>query len=164
MDTATPLFDTLAFLDFELTLARRELLRDGAPVAIGGRALELLALLASRRIDVAQAGVLVLGVTFKENCPDLRNSRALALALRLAQGGARVEACDPWADADEVARQGVALCAAPRAGGYDAVVLAVAHEAWRTYDATQVRALGRPGAVVYDVKSVWPREAVDDRL
>ncbi|MBD9368065.1 nucleotide sugar dehydrogenase [Xanthomonas sp. XNM01] len=127
-------------------------------------AARVLAMLAARGVAPDQADILVLGVTFKENCPDLRNSRALALALRLAQGGARVEACDPWADADEVARQGVALCAAPRAGGYDAVVLAVAHEAWRTYDATQVRALGRPGAVVYDVKSVWPREAVDDRL
>ncbi len=124
----------------------------------------VLAMLAERGIAPAQADILVLGVTFKENCPDLRNSRALALAQRLAQSGAQVDACDPWADADTVHAHGVVLRAAPRAGAYDAVVLAVAHDDWRAYDAAQVRALGRPGAVVYDVKSVWPREAVDDRL
>ena len=110
------------------------------------------------------ARVLVLGVTFKENCPDLRNSRALDLALQLAAGGARVDACDPWADPEEAARLGVSLRPVPEAGAYDAVVLAVAHDQYRGYDAGQVRALGRPGAAVYDVKSAWPRSAVDDRL
>ncbi|AKC85499.1 nucleotide sugar dehydrogenase [Pseudoxanthomonas suwonensis] len=124
----------------------------------------VLAMLRERGVVPADARVLVLGVTFKENCPDLRNSRALDLARQLAEAGARVEACDPWADAEEVARQGVALRSEPEAGRYDAVVLAVAHDEYRGYDAGQVRALGRPGAAVYDVKSVWPREAVDDRL
>ena len=124
----------------------------------------VLAMLRERDVTPADARVLVLGVTFKENCPDLRNSRALDLARQLAAAGAQVEACDPWADPAEVARQGVTLLAEPRAGSYDAVVLAVAHEGYRGYDAAQVRALGRPGAAVYDVKSVWPRAAVDDRL
>ena len=124
----------------------------------------VLAMLREREVAPADARVLVLGVTFKENCPDLRNSRALDLARQLAAAGAQVEACDPWADPAEVARQGVTLLAEPRAGSYDAVVLAVAHEGYRGYDAAQVRALGRPGAAVYDVKSVWPRAAVDDRL
>jgi UDP-N-acetyl-D-galactosamine dehydrogenase len=103
-------------------------------------------------------------VTFKENCPDLRNSRALDLARQLGAAGARVEAIDPWADAAEVARQGVALVPEPQTGCYDAVVLAVAHDAYRNYGAAEVRALGRAGAAVYDVKSAWPREAVDERL
>ena len=133
--------------------------RVGAHVA--GR---VRSMLAGRGIDVDGARVLVLGVTFKENCPDLRNSRALDLVLQLAATGARVDACDPWADPQEAARLGVALRDAPEAGAYDAVVLAVAHDRYRAYDAAQVRALGRPGAVVYDVKSAWPRAAVDDRL
>ncbi len=122
------------------------------------------ALLRERGTALAEAAILVLGVTFKENCPDLRNSRALELVQALAAGGARVDACDPWADAALAQRHGVELAAAPRAGSYDAVVLAVAHEQYRAMDAGQVRALGKPGAVVYDVKSAWPREAVDDRL
>ena len=133
--------------------------RVGAHVAARVRAM-----LAERGIEERDARVLVLGVTFKENCPDLRNSRALDLALELAAGGARVDACDPWADPEEAARQGVPLRPVPEAGAYDAVVLAVAHDQYRGYDAGQVRALGRPGAAVYDVKSVWPRSAVDDRL
>lgn len=133
--------------------------RVGAHVAARVRAM-----LAERGIEERDARVLVLGVTFKENCPDLRNSRALDLALELAAGGARVDACDPWADPEEAARQGVPLRPAPEVGAYDAVVLAVAHDQYRGYDACQVRALGRPGAVVYDVKSAWPRSAVDDRL
>ena len=133
--------------------------RVGAHVAARVRAM-----LAERGIEESGARVLVLGVTFKENCPDLRNSRALDLALQLAAGGARVDACDPWADPEEAARLGVSLRPVPEAGAYDAVVLAVAHDQYRGYDAGQVRALGRPGAAVYDVKSAWPRSAVDDRL
>ncbi len=121
-------------------------------------------LLGERGIEIAQARILVLGVTFKENCPDLRNSRALELVQALAADGARVDACDPWADVALARRHGVELAAAPEAGSYDAVVLAVAHEQYRAMDDAQVRSLGKPGAVVYDVKSAWPREAVDDRL
>jgi UDP-N-acetyl-D-galactosamine dehydrogenase len=124
----------------------------------------VLALLASRTIAVAQARVLVLGVTFKENCPDLRNSRALELAQRLQASGAQVDVQDPWVGPAALADADVRWVAAPDAGGYDAVVLAVAHDSFRAFDAAQVRALLKPHGVVYDVKSVWPREAVDDRL
>lgn len=123
------------------------------------------ALLADKGVAMAAAAILVLGVTFKENCPDLRNSRALELVQALAASGAQVDACDPWAE-PQLAREhgGVELLPAPVAGRYDAVVLAVAHDEYRGFDAAQIRALGTPNLVVYDVKSVWPREAVDDRL
>jgi len=123
------------------------------------------ALLADKGVDMAAATILVLGVTFKENCPDLRNSRALELVQALAASGARVDACDPWAE-PQLAREhgGVELLPAPVAGRYDAVVLAVAHDEYRGFDAAQIRALGTSKLVVYDVKSVWPRAAVDDRL
>jgi len=122
-------------------------------------------LLEERGVGIAGARVLVLGVTFKENCPDLRNSRALELVQDLQGMGAQVDACDPWADPQEAqAHGGIALCQAPEVGSYDAVVLAVAHDEYRRYSAQQIAALGRDGAVVYDVKSVWPREQVSDRL
>jgi UDP-N-acetyl-D-galactosamine dehydrogenase len=124
----------------------------------------VLALLASRNIAIAQARVLVLGVTFKENCPDLRNSRALELAQRLQATGAQVDVQDPWVGPAALADADVRWVAAPDAGGYDAVVLAVAHDSFRAFDAAQVRALLKPQGVVYDVKSVWPREVVDGRL
>ncbi len=122
-------------------------------------------LLGAKGVAVAGARVLVLGVTFKENCPDLRNSRALELVQSLQSFGADVDACDSWADPQEALRHGgVALALQPQVGSYDAVVLAVAHDSYRHYGAEQIAALGKPGAVVYDVKSVWPREAVSDRL
>lgn len=122
------------------------------------------ALLESRGRAVQGARVLVLGVTFKENCPDLRNSRALELAQSLQSAGAQVDVQDPWVGPAAVAGAGVRWIEAPDAGGYDAVVLAVAHERFRAFDVAQIRALLTPGGVVYDVKSVWPREVVDDRL
>ncbi|MCL7714176.1 nucleotide sugar dehydrogenase [Stenotrophomonas mori] len=123
------------------------------------------ALLAGKGKPLRGAKVLVLGVTFKEDCPDLRNSRALDLAQRLAGEGAAVDAFDPWADPDDARREaGVALVEAPVPARYDAVVLAVAHRQFRSLDAAQIRALGTADMVVYDVKSVWPRQAVDDRL
>ena len=126
---------------------------------------KVIGLLGERGITPAQARVLVLGLTFKEDCPDLRNSRALDLVALLQATGAQVHAHDPWVDAAELpAAIAPAWTAQPQAGSYDAVILAVAHGQFRHWDAAQVRALGKPGAVVYDVKSVWPRLAVDGRL
>jgi len=122
-------------------------------------------LLEGRNKSLRGAKVLVLGVTFKEDCPDLRNSRALDLVRLLAGQGAAVDAFDPWADAAEAAHEsGVALCDAPAQNHYDAVVLAVAHRQFRVFDEARIRALGVPDMVVYDVKSAWPRHVVDDRL
>ncbi len=124
----------------------------------------VLSLLDARGTARAQARVLVLGVTFKENCPDLRNSRALELAQALQAAGTQVQVQDPWVGAAALADSGVTLVDAPEAHAFDAVVLAVAHDRFREMDVDAIRALLRPGGVVYDVKSVWPREVVDDRL
>jgi UDP-N-acetyl-D-glucosamine/UDP-N-acetyl-D-galactosamine dehydrogenase len=83
--------------------------------------------------------------------------------LRVAN--ADVQVYDPWADPYQAeAILGVRPVAELAPGSYDAVVLAVAHDQFKAYDAAAIRALGKPGAVVYDVKSAWPREVVDDRL
>ncbi len=122
-------------------------------------------LLEEKHKSLQGARVLVLGVTFKEDCPDLRNSRALDLVQMLSAAGVQVDAYDPWADLQGAHDMGgVTLVKAPSQGAYDAVVLAVAHQQFREFDAAQIRALGVPDMVVYDVKSAWPRHVVDDRL
>lgn len=132
---------------------------------VGRHVAERVCLLAAQGIAPPQARVLVLGATFKENCPDLRNSRALELVQLLQAAGAQVDTCDPWADPEDALRHGgVQLCETPEEGAYDAVVLAVAHAQYRDYDAQRIAALGKPGAVFYDVKSVWPRASVNARL
>ncbi|MDT3500832.1 nucleotide sugar dehydrogenase [Stenotrophomonas maltophilia] len=127
-------------------------------------ATRVLAMLAERGRTAAQARVLVLGVTFKEDCPDLRNSRALELAQRLADAGAQVDVSDPWVGPAALADAGVRWLAEPQAGCYDAVVLAVAHASFKAMDEARIRGLLAPGGLVYDVKSAWPRSVVDDRL
>jgi len=124
----------------------------------------VLAMLAERGKAPAQARVLVLGVTFKEDCPDLRNSRALELAQQLQASGAQVDAYDPWVGPAALSGTMVQWVAEPAAGTYDAVVLAVAHAAFQAMDSDSIRALQAPGGVIYDVKSAWPRALVDDRL
>lgn len=132
---------------------------------VGHVAGKVLGLLANKGVLPGDARILVLGLTFKEDCPDLRNSRALDLVELLAGAGAQVDAFDPWVDPAQLAGHAdVHWVAAPESGQYDAVVLAVAHRQFRELDLSHIRALGNANAVVYDVKSVWPREAVDDRL
>ncbi len=123
------------------------------------------AMLEARGVEPASSRALVLGFTFKEDCPDLRNSKVMDVVEGLREAGIAVDVHDPWADRGQArAEYGVELAEAPDAGHYDAVVLAVAHSQFRAMDVPSIRALGKPGAVVYDVKSVWPRDAVDDRL
>ncbi len=122
-------------------------------------------LLSHRRMHVVDARILVLGLTFKENCPDLRNTRVVDLIHELQDAHATVDVFDPWADPDEAkAECGVVPLAEPGAGVYDAVVLAVAHRQFAELGAAGIRALGKPGAVLYDVKGMLPIEDVDGRL
>lgn len=124
----------------------------------------VLAMLAERGRAPAQSRILVLGVTFKEDCPDLRNSRALELAQRLRDAGAEVEVSDPWVGPAALADAGLDWRPEPQAGRYDAVVLAVAHARFKAMGEAQIQALLAPGGLVYDVKSAWPRNVVDARL
>lgn len=145
----------------ELILAARRI-NNRVGVHVAQRVMRLMQ---SRRIHVIDARVLVLGLTFKENCPDLRNSRVVDIIGELRVANADVHVHDPWADPEQADRiLGVRPIAELEPGSYDAIVLAVAHSQFKEYDAATIRALGKPGAVFYDVKSVWPREVVDDRL
>ena len=111
------------------------------------------------------ARILVLGLSFKENTPDLRNTRVVDIIAELREYNARVDVHDPWVDASEAAQEyGLELCTEPEPGSYDAILIAVAHEQYRKMGIDAVRALGQPGAVVFDVKYVFPADATDGRL
>jgi len=118
-----------------------------------------------RRIQVDGARVLILGLTFKENCPDLRNTRVVDVVAELADYGIKVDVHDPLADPEEAqAEYGLTLAATPGQGAYDAVILAVAHEEYRSAGVQALRAHGRKGHVFADLKSLFAREDSDLRL
>ena len=127
---------------------------------------QVIKLMLRRSINPVQARVLVLGLAFKENCPDLRNTRVVDIVQALHGYNAQVDVHDPWVSPAEAEHEfGLQLVAEPQPGTYDAIILAVAHDQFRQLGGQGVRALGKPGAcVVFDVKHLLPRDAVDGRL
>ena len=126
---------------------------------------QVLKLMVRKGINPVGARVLLLGLAFKENCPDLRNTRVVDIVAALRQDGIAVDVHDPWVDAAEAQHEyGLDLVAQPAAGGYDAIIVAVGHEQFRALGAEGIRALGKPACVLFDVKYVLPRTAVDGRL
>jgi len=126
---------------------------------------ELIKQMIRRGAAVKGARVLVMGLAFKENCPDLRNTGVVEIVRELADYEAAVEVWDPWVDAAEAGREyGLELIGAPDAGAYDAIVLAVAHDQFVELGADRIRAFGKSGAVLFDVKSVLPKAVADFRL
>ncbi|MBB96065.1 MAG: Vi polysaccharide biosynthesis protein VipA/TviB [Rhodobacteraceae bacterium] len=118
-----------------------------------------------RQVRLLGARVLVLGLAFKENCPDLRNTRVVDVISELRDYGLDVDVHDPWVDpARAQADYGLDLVATPEPGRYDAVILAVAHDEFRAQGPDHLRALGRDNAVLVDLKSVFPETASDLRL
>ncbi|GIX35893.1 MAG: nucleotide sugar dehydrogenase [Lysobacteraceae bacterium] len=127
-------------------------------------AMRVLRLMARRGLDLAHARALILGLSFKENCPDLRNTRVIDLIATLREFGVAVEVHDPLVDPAQARREyGLALNPSPPEGGFDAVVLAVAHRPF-VEAGPAIRRLCREGGVLFDVKSVLPRDIVDERL
>jgi len=126
---------------------------------------QILRLMAAKRIHVKGARVLVLGITFKENCPDIRNSKVAEVVRELRKQGAEVEVYDPWANAAECRHEyGLVPVRELKANRYDAAVVAVAHREFRELGARGVRRLCRRKHVLYDIKHVFPAAAVDGRL
>lgn len=119
-----------------------------------------------RGIAVAGSRILILGITFKENCADLRNTRVVDLARQFGEYRAQVDIYDPWADADQARREYATelLTTLPAADSYDAIVLAVAHDEFRALGAEGARRFGRGNALLYDIKSLYPLAEVDARL
>jgi UDP-N-acetyl-D-galactosamine dehydrogenase len=126
---------------------------------------EVVRLMVRKGINPVRAKVLVLGLAFKENCPDLRNTRVIDIVQALRDYNAEVDVHDPWVDAEECQHEyGLATIGDPSRGAYDAVIVAVGHREFASQGAKGIRSYGKPESVVYDVKYVLPREAVDGRL
>ena len=117
------------------------------------------------RMTIAGARILILGITFKENCPDLRNTRVVDIVAALKAYNADVDVHDPWVDAEQARHEyGIIMMAQPSMANYDAVIIAVGHQQFVALGTEGIRALGKASSVVYDVKYVLPREAADGRL
>jgi UDP-N-acetyl-D-galactosamine dehydrogenase len=135
---------------------------DGMGPYIAG---EVIRLMVRKGINPVQARVLVLGLAFKENCPDLRNTRVVDIVHALHGYNAHVDVHDPWVDPAEARHEyDLGMVAEPANGGYDAVIVAVGHRQYTELGADGIRRYGKPAAVLYDVKYVLPRDAVDGRL
>jgi UDP-N-acetyl-D-galactosamine dehydrogenase len=126
---------------------------------------EVIRLMVRKGINPVRARILVLGLAFKENCPDLRNTRVVDIVESLRGYSAEVDIFDPWVDAAEARHEyGLDLIGTPPQAGYDAVIVAVGHRQFAELGSAGMRAFGKPSSVLYDVKYVLPREMVDGRL
>ncbi|WP_084977029.1 Vi polysaccharide biosynthesis UDP-N-acetylglucosamine C-6 dehydrogenase TviB [Plesiomonas shigelloides] len=145
----------------EIILAGRRL-NDGMGAYVAS---QLVKAMLKKRIHVKGSRVLVLGLTFKENCPDLRNTKVVDIIAELKDYGVSVDCYDPWINATEAQHEyGIAPVSEPDVGAYDGIVLAVAHKEFAAMGAEKIRALGKPAHVLYDLKYVLPASAADLRL
>ena len=126
---------------------------------------EMVKAMMRRKIQVNGARVLMLGLTFKENCPDLRNTKVVDVITELEDYGVQVDVFDPWADHAEAQHEyGITLVDAPEKGAYDGIIGAVAHHQFKTLAPEDIRAFGKELHVVYDLKSMLDERSVDLRL
>ena len=145
----------------EMILAGRRL-NDNMAIYVTG---QITRLMASKRIHVKGARALVLGMTFKENCPDIRNSKVVDVVRELTGHGAKVDIYDPWADAAECRHEyGLKMVRELKPARYDVAIVAVAHRQFKELGARGVRRLCKKNHVLYDIKHVFPAAVVDGRL
>lgn len=145
----------------EVILAGRRI-NDSMGAHVAERVVKLMT---RKRIHVAGANVLMMGLAFKENCPDLRNTRVIDVIEELQGYHANVDVYDPWVDTQEAQHEyGLTPIKEPKAGHYDAIILAVAHHQFLAMGAANIRALGKPDSILFDVKYVLPPDQVDGRL
>ena len=145
----------------EMILSGRRI-NDNMAIYVAERVAQLMG---KKRIHVNGARILVMGLTFKENCPDLRNSKVADLVKELAKFGSTVDVYDPWIDREEAEHEyGIRPVKKPVAGEYDAVVMAVAHSQFRKMGIAKVRALAKKKHVLFDIKYVFKKGDVDGRL
>ena len=125
----------------------------------------LIKLMLKKRIHVQQSDILIMGLTFKENCPDIRNTRVVDIVKELATYGVNIHVYDPWVDPVQVeAEYGIKPIATLPENKFDAIILAVAHDQFKQMNIQQIRALGKTDSVIYDLKYLFPAELTDERL
>ncbi len=145
----------------EVILAGRRV-NDTMGVYVAGRMVKAML---HRSIQIRGSRVLVMGLTFKEDCPDLRNTRVIDTIRELESFGVSVDVHDPWADAAEASHEfGLSLCAAPEQGVYDGVLVAVAHRQFRAAGVAAMRGHCTADGVLFDLKSIFAPTESDLRL
>ena len=145
----------------EIILSGRRL-NDGMGEYVVG---QLVKAMLKKRIHVQGARILIMGLTFKENCPDLRNTRVVDIVQELNEYGIQVDVFDPWVNPEEAQREyGISPVASPEQGAYDAMVLAVSHDEFKQMGAAAIRALGKPEHILYDLKYLLAADEADLRL
>jgi UDP-N-acetyl-D-galactosamine dehydrogenase len=145
----------------EIILAGRRL-NDGMGAYVAS---QLVKALMKKRIHVDGAKVLIMGLTFKENCPDLRNTKIVDIIAELCEYNIEVDVYDPWVSAEEAVQEyGIRPLAQAAKGAYDGIILAVAHEQFKALNEAEIRGLGKAEHVLYDLKYILPASASDLRL
>jgi len=134
--------------------------------SMGGYVADLVSkLMTKKRIHVVDANVLIMGLTFKENCPDLRNTRVVDLVEEFEGFNCNIDVYDPWVDKDEAVHEyGIKPIDQPVEGKYDAILLAVAHDEFKQLSLEQIKAFGKDNHVLYDIKYLLKASEVDGRL
>jgi UDP-N-acetyl-D-galactosamine dehydrogenase len=118
-----------------------------------------------RSTNVTKPNILIMGLSFKENCPDLRNTKVIDIYKTLLTSGANVDVFDPWVDHDTASREyGIELISRPANGSYDAIILAVKHDIFAETGIETIRSWGKSGCFIYDVKHLFEARETDDRL
>ncbi len=126
---------------------------------------QLVKAMIKKRIQIEGAKVLVMGLTFKENCPDIRNTRVVDIVTELKEYNCEVDVFDPWVTVEEAQQEyDITTIEVPQRGVYDAIVLAVAHHQFKEIGAAAIRSWGKSSAVLYDLKYVFPKQESDLRL
>jgi UDP-N-acetyl-D-galactosamine dehydrogenase len=145
----------------EIILAGRRL-NDGMGAYVAS---QLVKAMTGKNMALAGAKILLMGLTFKENCPDLRNTRVVDIIRELKEYHCEIDVFDPWASAEDAKHEyGIALTEKPENATYDAIIVAVAHRQFREMGAEAIRALAVRGGIVYDLKYVLSAEEADLRL
>jgi len=145
----------------EMILAGRRL-NDRMAEYVASRIIKLMII---RNIQPSGSRVLCLGLTFKENCPDVRNTKVADVVKELQSFGCRVDVHDPWVEPSEAEHEyGIKMTAKPDRGAYDAIVVAVAHKQFVELGPKGIRAFGSPNTVIFDIKQVLPKTESDARL
>lgn len=126
---------------------------------------QLIKRMVKKPIQVEGANVLVMGLTFKENCPDIRNTKVVDIIEELKEYNINVDVVDPWCSVEEAKREyGLELVESVRENHYDAIVMAVAHDKFRSLGVDNVRAYGKKDHILYDLKYIFAKESVDIRF
>jgi UDP-N-acetyl-D-galactosamine dehydrogenase len=126
---------------------------------------QITKLMTKKRIHMVDANILIMGLTFKENCPDLRNTRVVDLVAELENFNCNVDVFDPWVNKEDAKYEyGITLIEQPKKGHYDAIVLAVAHNEFIDLGVDAIRGFGKCEHVLYDIKYILSSDVVDGRL